>query len=423
MEQVKINSLELENVKRIKAVKLTVTENGLTVIGGDNNQGKTSVLDSIAWLLGGDRFRPSEPNRVGSTIPAHLKIQLSNGLTVERYGKNGSLKIIDENGNKCGQQLLNEFIEVFALNLSKFLDSSGKEKANILLKIIGVGDKLSELEREEKQLYDKRHGIGVIAEQKAKYASELAHYPEVGTELISISELIQKQQAILAKNGENQRKRAKREQYDRELALAQIEFDRAKKALEEAQQNALAARKSAEALHDESTAELEENIQQIEVINNKIRSNIAKENALDEAAAYKKQYDNLSLEIDGVRREKHSLLEDADLPLPELIVSEGELIYKGQKWDNMSSSEQLKVATAIVRRLKPQCGFVLIDKLEQMDVNTLKEFCTWLESEGLQAIGTRVSQGDECSIIIEDGYVKGEESPFTLAKEWKSGEF
>lgn len=63
----------------------------------------------------------------------------------------------------------------------------------------------------------------------------------------------------------------------------------------------------------------------------------------------------------------------------------------------------LKVSTAIVRKLNPNCGFVLIDKLEQMDAETLQDFGTWLEQEGLQAIATRVSTGGECSIIIEDG--------------------
>ena len=73
----------------------------------------------------------------------------------------------------------------------------------------------------------------------------------------------------------------------------------------------------------------------------------------------------------------------------------------------MSGAQQLKVATAIVRKLNPQCGFVLLDKLEQMDLDTLTEFGRWLEQEGLQAIATRVSTGDECSIVIEDGYVQG----------------
>ena len=41
---VKINSLEIENVKRIKAVKLEPSENGLTVIGGKTTRVKPPCL-------------------------------------------------------------------------------------------------------------------------------------------------------------------------------------------------------------------------------------------------------------------------------------------------------------------------------------------------------------------------------------------
>ena len=107
---VKITSLELENVKRVKAVALTPDPNGLTVIGGKNGQGKTSVLDAIAWALGGDRYRPSSPEREGSVIPPRLHVELSNGIVVERKGKNGALTVLDPSGKRAGQQLLNEFI-------------------------------------------------------------------------------------------------------------------------------------------------------------------------------------------------------------------------------------------------------------------------------------------------------------------------
>lgn len=90
----------------------------------------------------------------------------------------------------------------------------------------------------------------------------------------------------------------------------------------------------------------------------------------------------------------------------------------------MSGSDRLKVSTAIVRKLNPNCGFVLLDKLEQMDMKSLQEFGEWLEVEGLQAIATRVSTGDECSIIIEDGYVVGQQAPEeSEKKEWKAGTF
>lgn len=185
------------------------------------------------------------------------------------------------------------------------------------------------------------------------------------------------------------------------------------------------ARKTAEQLVDESTEELERSIADIETINAKVRDNLNREKAEEDARAYQQQYDSLTAEIEQLREDKRALLDGAKLPMEGLGVADGALTYHGQKWDNMSGSEQLRVATAIVRCLKPQCGFVLLDKLEQMDLGTLREFGAWLESEGLQAIATRVSTGDECSIIIEDGYVQGEEQPLPDEPQstWKAGAF
>lgn len=394
---VKISEFQLENVKRIKAVQCEPTQNGITVIGGKNNQGKTSVLDSIAWALGGDRFRPSQAQREGSVIPPYIKIKLSNGIIVERQGKNSSLKVIDPSGNKGGQQLLNEFIESFALNLPKFMEANAKEKADILLRIIGVSDKLFELEKEENEIYNSRHAIGQIAAQKQKYADEMAYYDGVPDDLLSASDLIQEQQAILLRNAENKKKRER-------LSELREQKQRLQQALEECEKELKIAELSAAELEDRSTTELEENIQKIDEINVKIRSNLDKERAEEEAHRYQEQYNELSVKLENIRSEKKKLLESADLPLPGLSVEDGEITLNGMKWDNMSGSDQLKAATAIIRRLNPKCGFVLMDKLEQMDLDTLCDFGHWLEREGLQVIATRVSTGDECSIVIEDGY-------------------
>lgn len=420
---VKINTLEFENVKRIKAVSLEPSQNGLTIIGGKNGQGKTSVIDAICWALGGEKYRPSKAQREGALLPPNLKVTLSNGIVVERKGKNSSLKVTDPCGNKSGQQLLNSFIDTFALDIPQFMNCTNKEKANILLHIIGVGDKLAELENKETETYNRRHAIGQIADQKSKHAAEMTFYENVPQIPITASELISQQQEILARNGENQRKRQLKAQYDFELEQARQKLDEAKRIFALAQSNAIMASKSAENLIDESTAELEKSIAEIDIINTKIRANLDKEKAEEEAKEYKEQYDILSNELDNIRKEKYDLLHGADLPLDNLSVEGGELTYKNQKWDNMSGSEQLRVATAIVRQLNPECGFVLLDKLEQMDTNTLSDFGLWLESEGLQAIATRVSTGSECSIIIEDGYSHEPEPVAPLTNSWKAGTF
>lgn len=404
---VKISEFQMENVKRIKAVQYEPTPNGLTVIGGKNNQGKTSVLDSIAWALGGDRFKPSQAQREGSVVPPYIKIKLSNGIIVERQGKNSSLKVIDPSGNKGGQQLLNEFIESFALNLPKFMEANAKEKANILLRIIGVGDKLYELEKAETEIYNERHAIGQIATQKKKYADEMVHYDNVPGELLSASDLIKEQQEILLQNAENKKKRER-------LAELQEQKHRLEEALSQCEKDLQIAEMSANDLEDRSTEKLEKNIEQIDAMNIKIRSNLDKERAEEEAHTYEQHYNELSKKLEGIRNDKKALLDGADLPLPGLSVEDGEITYNGMKWDNMSGSDQLKTATAIIRKLNPKCGFVLVDKLEQMDTDTLNDFGKWLEQEQLQVIATRVSTGDECSVIIEDGYganIQKSESP------------
>lgn len=407
-EPVKINELSIENVKRVKAVQFEPSADGLTIIGGRNGQGKTSVLDAIAWALGGNNYKPSVPERDGALVPPNLHIELSNGLIVERKGKNSTLKVTDPNGNKSGQQLLNEFVSTLALDLPKFINGSDKDKADSLLKILGIGDVLSQLDTKENQLYAQRTEVGRIADRKKKAADEMPMYPNVPKEPVSATELIKEQQEILARNGENERKRQDANRYEQILASTQIAFDEAKAALQKAEQDCLTARKSAEDLHDESTAELEKNLAEIEALNIKIRANSTKEAAEVEANNLQQEYDGLTEQIESVREERSKLLDSAELPLPGLSVKDGKLIYNNMPWDGMSGSDQLKVATAIVRKLNPQCGFVLMDKLEQMDLETLQEFGAWLKQEGLQVIATRVSTGDECSIIIEDGMVKGD---------------
>ncbi|MGM7557114.1 AAA family ATPase [Aerococcus christensenii] len=439
---IKINSLELENVKRIKAVKLEPTENGLTIIGGRNNQGKSSVLDAIAWVLGGNFKKPSNPQREGSTNYPYLKVTLNNGLIVERKGKNSSLVITDPSGNKqSSQSLLDSFIEELAIDLPKFMNSTSKEKADTLLQIIGVGDQLALLDKEIQSKYNERKVIGQEARRKKSHAEELPSFDGVPTEFIKASDLIQQQQAILARNGENQRKRDQVKELESkfrqqeelirtreaEIKKMVIELDQFKKKHEETANDLEIAKTDVSILQDESTKELEQNIAEIETINDKIRTNQQKELAEEEANKLEKQYQSMNDEIDQLRMQRLSLLNGADLPLTELSVNEdGELTYKSQQWDGMSGSEQLRVATAIVRKLKPQCGFILVDKLEQMDLQTLNEFGDWLTKEGLQAIATRVSTGEECQIIISDGYVENEEeSPTDVPKEsvntWKGG--
>lgn len=390
------------------------------------------------WALGGEKFRPAAAARDGAITPPHLKVTLSNGIVVERRGKNSTLTVTDPTGRRAGQQLLNEFVEVLALDLPRFMEAGDKEKADTLLKIIGVGDELAALDRRIKALYDKRTAVGQIATQKKAYADEMLSYPDAPAEPVSAIELIQQQQEILLRNAENQRQR------DRlvEITHAKHRYFDEMQRLDERIEELQAQRGKLQASYDEAAApprlppprrwpscrmnpppRWKRASATWRTRTARCRANLDKARAEDEADEMSTQYSKLTEQIAEARRQRTALLDGADLPLPGLGVEDGCLTYHGKRWRDMSGSDQLRVATAIVRRLNPNCGFVLLDKLEQMDLATLAEFGRWLEAEGLQAIATRVSTGGECQIIIEDGRVKDAEEAPAPAPAWMKGAF
>lgn len=421
----KITKFELENVKRVRAVEISPSPVGLTTIGGKNCQGKTSILDAITYALGGEKYRPSNLQREGSSAEASIRVTMSNGLVVERSGKNAALKVIDPSGARGGQRLLDGFVEELALNLPKFMAMNPAEKAKVLLSILGIEDQLKAIDTEEKAAYDERTMQGRIADQKEKYAAEMPEWHDVPEEPLTPAALVAESQSIMARNAAKANARANLDQLakqevaawekakakDQRIAEIKAMLAQAEKEYADALSAAKAINDEIELANaipidaDESTAEIERKLAELEAINGKVRANSDKQKAIDDAENARQAYNVLTAKVEEVRAKRRKLLESVKLPLPGLGVENGELVYNGQRWDCMSGMEQIKVAAAIIRQRKPECGFILLDKLEAFDLDQLNALSEWLTENNLQAIATRVSTGEECSIIIEDGLV------------------
>lgn len=410
----KITSLQLENVKRIRAVRLEPSPDGLTVIGGKNAQGKTSVLDGIAYALGGEKYKPSNLRREGAVADTVIHIETDDGLVIERKGKNASLTVTDRDGKRHGQAILDAVISKLAIDLPKFLLAKDKEKADILLQILGIGDELAKLEREEKAKYDTRTTVGRMAEQKKKSAADMPYHDGVPDEPVSVADLIRQQQEILASNGIKEEHRRRYAANKDELLRVNADLVR----LAERREALTAELRSAESedFTPESTAELEAQIADFEETNRKIAENAAKKQREEEADDLSDQYDTLTREIEEIRKKRLALLDGCDLPYPGLTVEDGTLLLDGKAWDCMSGAQQMIVGCAIASRLNPNCKFVLLDKLEQLDLETLAEFDNWLKENDLQCIATRVSTGEECALVIEDGEAQGEKVKIPMPK-------
>ena len=418
-EPVKILCFSAGNFKALKAFYCEPKPEGLTVIGGDNGAGKSSCLDALAFAVGGKKYCPSNPKREGAIGDTTLHVDFSNGITVERKGKNLSLTVTDREGARHGQELLDAFISNIAIDLPKFYNASSKDKAHMILETLGIEDKLAELAKAEKEKYDTRTMVGREADRKQKAAEDMPWHEDAPEEPVSVAELIRQQQEILARNGI-------RAEHRRDLSAMLEERESVQRQLADlTRRNEELSTKIAsvqsivqEDGENESTVELEAQIANFEDTNRKVAENAERTRRMEEADALNDQKDALTKEIEAIRAERIALLQGADFPLEGLSVNDGgELVYNGQPWDCMSGSQQLIVSCAIASRINPSCRFVLMDKLEQLDLTTLAEFDKWLKTQDLQCIATRVSTGGECSLIIEDGEVKeGEKKPVLIPR-------
>ena len=395
---VKINQLQIENLKKIKTFTLDLTKDSMTIVGGRNASGKTSCLDGIAWSLGGDKFRPTNPDNTETKLPAKTKLTLSNGLVVERAGKNGTLKVTDPKGMKGGQSLLNSFISTFALDLPSFLSATSTEKAKILYDLIGVEVELTTLEDQELFSYEAR---AASKKEIDRLKANFDHMPEhdLPEKIGSATDIQAEIEAIQYANGRLTKSQEA-------LAKSIRELDRLKERISEVKKDILLLENDIKDHAILTVKPLQEKLRNVEAVQRQVQENAAKDLVRKSILLEQGVYDEFNNHLKETREKKKTLLDGVELPLPGLTVQNGALIYNGQLWDCMSGAEQLIVATAIVRQLQPECGFILVDKAEQFDLHQLHEFAKWAEEMDFQIIATRVSESDECTVVIEDGELK-----------------
>ena len=160
----KIVELRAENVKRVRAVQMQVGEDGgLIVIGGKNDQGKTSVLDSILYALGGARTIPERPLREGAEKgEVELTLKGEDGaeyhVTRTFTESNTYLCVEDANGRefKSPQSMLDGFLGELSFDPLAFARMSASEQREALMDATGLREELKENEQKIEEAYENR---------------------------------------------------------------------------------------------------------------------------------------------------------------------------------------------------------------------------------------------------------------------------
>lgn len=477
----KVKHFTMQNVKGVNLFDYEFPLSGTTVLGGKNNQGKTSVLNGMQYAIGGEAYRPTNYHKDDSLDESMLRMEFSNGIVAQRVGDSADLKVYDENGKLSRQKLLDQFITKFALDLPKFLNGSDKERAEILLKALHLEEQVNKLDDAIASEYEERTIIGRIRDQKKKAGKEMPFHEGVPEKELSPSDILARMQEVnvrnakietakeeLAKNNANLVRlveagdkietalskvdgetkslcdkvdadcKAKvaaieeqirklqesiksatdfavshKEQIVKSAEVNKTALSRQKaendKAVEDLSDKIAAAETKDYTLEDTSAFQAE--LDAVEDTNVKVRENLAREKVLKEADEHALKYDEKTAVIEDLRKQKDALLQGAGLPYPGLSVENKVVTLNGKAWDCMSESMKIRVGCAIVMRINPSCKFMFVDKLEQLDSDSLAELDQFAKDHDIQIIGTRVTTNpDECTIIIKNGYIEGMEN-------------
>lgn len=429
----KIVSLEVENVKRISALQVQPDGKPLVVIGGKNGAGKSSVLDSIVYALGGKTKMPAKPVRSGED-EAEIVVELDGSppLIVTRRIKADGKTTVEvkqkfedgvESRVSSPQALLDSLVGRISFDPLEFVRLKPKDQVEMLKDVVGVST--DDLEAEEKQVFDERADIN---RELKRVQGQLDGFPDHGdVEEVDVQALVAKLGKIaehndgvnaLLRQAESLDNVVKMREADRDkarddverlkqaLAVAQAHRDSCEEVLAHDKENAIDAKGRAEAKAFIDDSDVKRQISEAHSVNQKFRDNQQRAAAQKTVDSLKAKSDALTAKIEQVRADKLKRMQSAKWPVAGLGFGDDGVTMEGLPFEQCSSAEQLRISTAVGLSANPKLNVLMIRDGSLLDEDSLKQVSDIAESAGAQVWIERVGEGAECSVVIEDGAVK-----------------
>ena len=389
----KVIELRSENVKKIKAVEIKPKEN-VVVISGKNGQGKTSVLDSIWYALDGKTSLKNTPMPIRKgQKKAEIQIVIDDFIVTRNWTDNDKtyLKVTDGKGRTYSspQELLNSFIGQLTFDPLEFAQMKEKDQRELLLRVANID--IDNYDISIKTTFEER----TIKGREVKLLTG-------EREPITIEDLPEKAISVTDINNELQEAMVTNTKIDdtiRKQEESLKEMERLKDVIVSCDNYI----QSHEKIPIESLKEKLSNSQEInEQVRAKERNRIAegKENKARE------EYSELTGRIEGLEKEKATILSNATMPIEGLGISDDGVTYNSLPFGQLSSSEQLKVSLGIAMALNPKLKVIRITDGSLLDDDNMEAIKKLAEEKDFQIWIEKVDSSGTIGFYIEDGEVK-----------------
>ncbi len=427
MSNSKIIRLQIENVKRIKAVDITPEDNLIT-IGGLNGQGKTSILDSIAMVLGGGEEIPVLPVRKGAE-KAKIIATLDGGLIVRRtFTAAGGTTLVVESADgaqyKSPQAILDKLAGKITFDPLGFTRLDSKKQRDALQRLVGVD--FTELDGQIAEVYAERKLVNREIDNLKPITDKMPYFSGIPAKEVSAVELMEEAQKAGAHNQKGEQLRSAIQ--PAELALASTDGNVSKTTAEikglEDRIKALKVRLAAEKEKLKEFAEtlkraeqasksfvpvdvgpINKKLAEQEETNRQIRANASRNESLKTLAEKNRKSDAFTVKLKALEEKKNEQLASVKYPVKGLSFDENGVTFKGIPFEQSSSAEQLKVSVTMAAALNPKLKVMLVRDGSLLDDDSLKLLGELAREHELQVWLEKVGEDEAVSVIIEDGMV------------------
>lgn len=451
----RILSLQASNVKRLVAVEINPTS-AVVEITGKNRQGKTSLLDSIWWLIKGAGNIQSEPIRSGETEAVIVGILGDEGsekrLKVTRTFKlkrtelkkieegeapdptefTTTLTIENEEGFKRDkpQEMLDELIGSLAFDPLAFLHGKPADQVKMLRDLLGLD--FSDIDKAIKDAFTERTDVNRDAASYRAQANAILVPTDAPQETVNVDDLIAELDQAGQKNADLERDRYDRRQeeqaIEREKTILQADgrrLDDLRAEVERLQAQIKTGEEKLEAdtaQHEKrakvfasfdplpepvDTADLRQKITEARTLNEGVQKRTQKAALVAKAEEREEKAAELTAQINAKKAEKEDLLAKSAMPVEGLSFGEDGVILRGQPFEQASDAEQLETSIAIAGAMNPKLRVIRVREGDKLDSDAWASLVAFAEKNDLQIWAETVESRRDSAIVIEDGQVAG----------------